>query len=194
MAAVLDVDEVLDVLRRMDMLSEFTPEQLRWVADHGVVVDIPAGQTVMFGGDADAGFWLLMAGTRLRVSRPDDDGREVPTGSTDHVGAWGGRIPLTGEPSPITMRAETDARFLRLSDDDADTMLASGMPLGRHLIAGIQIGHPALRGPAARTGTARVTRANVCRALARAEQPGRGDLPRSRPASDRHPRQPSNVL
>jgi signal transduction histidine kinase len=139
MAAVMDVEEVLDVLRGMEMLSEFTPEQLRWVADHGVVVDIPAGQTAISAGDADAGFWLLMAG-RIAVFRPDDDGREVGTGSTDHVGAWGGRIPLTGEPSPITMRAETDARFLRISDDDADTMLASGMPLGRHLIAGIQMG------------------------------------------------------
>ena len=139
MATVLDVDEVLDVLRRMDMLAEFTPEQLRWVADHGVVVDIPAGETVLSVGDADAGFWLLMAG-RVCVYRPDDDGREVMTGATDHLGAWGGRIPLTGEPSPITMRAETDARFLRLSDDDADTMLASGFPLGRHLIAGIQSG------------------------------------------------------
>jgi signal transduction histidine kinase len=135
----VDVQEVLEVLRRMEMLSEFTPEQLRWVADHGVVVDIPAGQTAISAGDADAGFWLLMDG-RASVSRPDDDGREVPTGSTDYVGAWGGRIPLTGEPSPITMRAETDARFLRLSDDDADTMLAGGMPLGRHLIAGIQMG------------------------------------------------------
>jgi signal transduction histidine kinase len=139
MAAVLDVEGVLEVLRGMDMLAEFTPQQLRWVADHGVVVDIPAGQTAISAGDADAGFWLLMAG-RASVSRPDDDGREIATGSTDHVGAWGGRIPLTGEPSPITMRAETDARFLRLSDDDADTMLASGMPLGRHLIAGIQMG------------------------------------------------------
>jgi signal transduction histidine kinase len=139
MAALLDVEEVLDVLRQMDMLAEFTPEQLRWVADHGVVVDVPAGETVISSGDTDAGFWILMAG-RTSVSRPDDDGREVDTGSTDHLGAWGGRIPLTGEPSPITMRAETDARFLRLSDDDADTMLASGMPLGRHLIAGIQMG------------------------------------------------------
>ena len=123
----------------MDMLAEFTPEQLQWVADHGVVVDIPAGQTVLSVGDAEAGFWLLMGG-RVCVYRPDDDGREVMTGATDHLGAWGGRIPLTGEPSPITMRAETDARFLRLSDDDADTMLASGFPLGRHLIAGIQSG------------------------------------------------------
>jgi signal transduction histidine kinase len=139
MAAVLDVDEVLEVLHRMDMLSDFTPEQMRWVADHGVVVDIPAGETVLSVGDADAGFWLLMSGS-VCVYRPDDDGREVLTGATDHVGAWGGRIPLTGEPSPITMRAETDARFLRLSDDDADTMLASGFPLGRHLIAGIQSG------------------------------------------------------
>jgi signal transduction histidine kinase len=38
------------------------------------------------------------------------------------------------------LRADTDARFLRLSDDDADTMLASGFPLGAHLIAGIQMG------------------------------------------------------
>ncbi len=121
------------------MLSQFTPEQLRWVADHGVVVDIPAGQTAIEAGDTDAGFWLLMGG-RVTVLRPDDDGKEMPTGTTDHLGSWGGRIPLTGEPSPITLRAETDARFLRLSDDDADTMLASGMPLGRHLIAGIQLG------------------------------------------------------
>jgi hypothetical protein len=62
MAAVLEVDEVLGVLRQMDMLAEFTPEQLQWVADHGVVVDIPAGQTVLSVGDAEAGFWLLMAG------------------------------------------------------------------------------------------------------------------------------------
>ena len=55
MAAVLDVDEVLEVLHRMDMLSDFTPEQMRWVADHGVVVDIPAGETVLSVGDADAG-------------------------------------------------------------------------------------------------------------------------------------------
>ena len=123
----------------MDMLSEFTPEQLRWVAEHGAVVDIPAGQMAMRAGDAEAGFWLLMDGT-VSVARPDDDGKEMFTGTTDHLGSWGGRIPLTGEPSPITLRADTDARFLRLSDDDADTMLASGMPLGRHLIAGIQMG------------------------------------------------------
>ena len=135
----VDVQEVLEVLRRMDMLSEFTPEQLRWVAEHGVVVDIPAGQMAMRAGDAEAGFWLLMDGT-VSVARPDDDGKEMLTGTTDHLGSWGGRIPLTGEPSPITLRADTDARFLRLSDDDADTMLASGMPLGRHLIAGIQMG------------------------------------------------------
>ena len=87
----MDVQEILEVLRRMDMLSEFTPEQLRWVADHGVVVDIPAGQTAISAGDADAGFWLLMDG-RASVSRPDDDGHEVPTGivrvdrlSTDRI-------------------------------------------------------------------------------------------------------------
>ena len=112
MAAVMDVEEVLDVLRRMDMLSEFTPEQLRWVADHGVVVDIPAGQTVISAGDADAGFWLLMDG-RASVYRPDDDGREVLTGrpTTSAPGVAASRSPASLRPSrcaPRRMRVSCD--------------------------------------------------------------------------------------
>jgi signal transduction histidine kinase len=135
----MTIDEVLDVLRQMATLGDFNPEQLRWMADHGVVTDIPAGEFAMRTGDASAGFWLLMGGT-ISVIRPDERGQEVVSATTDYLGSWGGRIPLTGEPSPITIRAETDARFLRLSDEDADAMLTSGMPIGRHLIAGIQIG------------------------------------------------------
>ena len=138
-AAEVAIEEVLVVLRKMDVLSEFTPDQLRWMADHGVVTKIPAGEYAMRTGDATAGFWLLMGGT-ISVIQTDDGGHEVVGAVTDYLGSWGGRIPLTGEPSPITIRAETDATFLRLSDEDADTMLASGMPIGRHLIAGIQIG------------------------------------------------------
>ncbi len=134
-----DVEDVLVVLRRMQVLAEFTPDQLRWVAEHGIVTEAAAGDTVIHIGDAHAGFWLLMGGT-ISILRDDEDGSLFQAETTDHLGSWAGRIPLTGEPSPITVHAETAARFLRLSDDDADAMLASGMPLGKHLIAGIQMG------------------------------------------------------
>jgi signal transduction histidine kinase len=135
----MTVDEVIAVLHKMDVLSEFTPEQYRWMADHGEVVEIPAGQTAVTAGDAQAGFWMLMSG-RVSLLNADDKGRSVVTSTTEHLGSWAGRIPLTGEPSPVTLRAEVPTRFLRLSDADADAMLASGMPIAKHLIAGIQMG------------------------------------------------------
>ncbi len=135
----MTIDEVIAVLHQMDVLSDYSPEQYRWMADHGEVIDVPAGQIAVLAGDAAAGFWMLMGG-RVSVLNADNKGRNVVTATTETVGNWGGRIPLTGEPSPITLRAETPARFLRLSDADADAMLASGMPIAKHLIQGIQMG------------------------------------------------------
>jgi signal transduction histidine kinase len=134
----MDGVELREILATMPLLAEFSSEQREWVAEHGEVVEVVAGTVVLTEGDADAGFWILLRG-RVAILRTEE-GRVEVSGTTEHVGSWGGRIPMSGEPSPITLRAESNACFLRFSDSDADAMLAGGMPLGKHIIAGIQAG------------------------------------------------------
>jgi len=131
-------DDVLALLRRMDVLADFSPEQLRWVAGHGELVGAAAGVVVVREGDRDGGFHFLSSGS-IAISRTED-GAEVQSATTDHVGSWMGRIPLTGEPCPITVRTLTEATFWRMTGEDADAMVAGGMPFGKHIIQGIQLG------------------------------------------------------
>lgn len=41
--ATVGLLEVLEVLGRLELLADFTREQRDWVAEHGEVVDVPAG-------------------------------------------------------------------------------------------------------------------------------------------------------
>jgi signal transduction histidine kinase len=129
---------VLETLRTMPILADCSDDQLAWVHERGEVVELPAGALAYAEGDRDTGFWLLLSGS-VEVWR-SAEGVATSAGATDYVGAWGGQIPLTGDPAMTTLKVVTDARLFRLANSDAEHMVRSGYPIAGHLIAGIQAG------------------------------------------------------
>jgi CRP/FNR family cyclic AMP-dependent transcriptional regulator len=105
-AVVAAVD--LDMLRRAELFSALTPEQIRLFAEAARETTHPAGETLTEEGSHGHRFHLLLEGS----AAVDRGGEEVATiGPGDFVGEIG---LLGGGPSTATVRCTSPVRALTL--------------------------------------------------------------------------------
>nr|WP_239521597.1 ATP-binding protein [Geodermatophilus sabuli] len=130
-------------MRELFLFTDLDETQLQWVADHGDVVDCPAGAEVSVQGEPARCFFVLLSGTMSMVRLVG--GSEVETVRTSDRGVYSGavqfyfgdRIPQS---YPATVRAVTDARFLALEAEEFARVFRQWYPMAVHLLEGMFVG------------------------------------------------------
>ena len=131
-------------LRKLFLFTELTDEQLDWLRAHGVVVTVPAGETVVVEGEDASCFYVLLSGT-LTLSRLAG-GEQVQINRSDHVGSYFGATQayLTDDRAQraygATTTAVTDLRLFQLPADEFGAMLRAWFPMAMHMLEGLFLG------------------------------------------------------
>jgi signal transduction histidine kinase len=108
-------------LLSLKLFQALPQERLGWICDRAQVITLNPDEVLTYEGDPPRGFFILLSG-QVGLTRKSD-GLEMPIGQ-HHAPAFFGEVPvLTGDPSPITVRALTECRLYELSGDDFLTLL-----------------------------------------------------------------------
>jgi signal transduction histidine kinase len=132
-----------DELRGLFLFADLDDAQLAWVAEHGDVVDFPAGTEVSTEGQPAQRFFVLLDGTMSLIRRVG--GTEVETVRTSQRGVYSGAVQFyvggrTEQTYPGTVRAVTDCRFLALPAAEFEAVFRRWYPMAVHLLEGLFFG------------------------------------------------------
>ncbi|WP_448628449.1 ATP-binding protein [Geodermatophilus sp. URMC 64] len=130
-------------LRELFLFADLDDEKLGWVAEHGDVVEHPAGSVVSAEGAPAECFWVLLSGTMTMSRRVGND--EVETVRTAQPGVYSGAVQFyfgdqISQTYPATVRAVTDCRFLALPAAEFATIFRQWFPMAVHLLQGLFVG------------------------------------------------------
>jgi len=130
-------------LRQLFLFADLDDEKLRWVAEHGDVVEHPAGAEVSTEGAPAECFYVLLSGTMAMSRRVAGD--DVETVRTSAPGVYSGAVQFyfgdqIAQTYPATVRAVTDCRFLALPADELNSVFRAWYPMAVHLLQGLFIG------------------------------------------------------
>jgi signal transduction histidine kinase len=130
-------------LRTLFLFANLDDEQLAWVAEHGDVVDLPAGTDVVVEGEPAECFYVLLSGT-VAMSRLVG-GDNVETTRTDQRGVYFGAVQFyvdeetTGDYA-ASVRAITDGTALALPAREFAAEFSRWYPMAVHLLEGLRMG------------------------------------------------------
>ena len=133
-----------ETLHALPLFEALSDEQLRWLVEQGREVTCQAGETIAAEGAPSDAFYVLLDGA-LRLSMRAD-GRDVEAVTSTQPGAWAGFLPLVMEISRVTVRVPQVSRLFRIPPETLTQMLATGFPIGTHLLAGLFAGSQTLLG------------------------------------------------
>jgi signal transduction histidine kinase len=130
-------------LRELFLFADLDDEQLAWVAEHGDVVEYPAGSDVSVEGEQATCFYVLLDGEMSMVRSVG--GSEFETVRTSYRGAYSGAVQFyigerTSQTYPGTVRAVTDCRFLALPAAEFEAEFRRWFPMAVHLLEGLFFG------------------------------------------------------
>jgi signal transduction histidine kinase len=130
-------------LRTLFLFADLTDEQLAWVAEHGDVISVPAGENIVVEGEPADCFHVLLSGT-LAMSRLVG-GDNVETTRTDQRGVYFGAVQFyvvdeTTEEYPASVRAITDCTALALPAREFAAEFSRWYPMAVHLLEGLRLG------------------------------------------------------
>ncbi len=130
-------------LRELFLFADLTDEQLAWVAAHGDVVEVAAGEDIVAEGEPARCFHVLLTGT-ITMSRVIG-GQPVETVRTEQPGVYFGAVQFYLEDEsardyPASVRAITDCRLLALPAREFAEEFARWYPMAVHLLEGMLLG------------------------------------------------------
>src|SRR3954469_14066937 len=130
-------------LRELFLFEHLDAEQLDWVAANGDVVEVAAGTDVCVEGEPAVCFYVLLSG-ELTMSRTVG-GTEIETIRSSYRGSYSGAVQFyfgdrLEHPSPTTVRAVTDCRFLALPAEPFAEVFRRWYPMAVHLLEGLFLG------------------------------------------------------
>ncbi|MGY1592130.1 ATP-binding protein [Geodermatophilus sp. SYSU D00708] len=130
-------------LRELFLFADLDDEQLAWVAEHGDVVECPAGSEVSVEGEPATCFYVLLDGEMTMVRFVG--GSEVETIRTSQRGVYSGAVQFyigerIAQTYPGTVRAVTDCRFLALPAAEFEAVFRRWYPMAVHLLEGLFFG------------------------------------------------------
>jgi signal transduction histidine kinase len=133
----------VQALRKLFLFERLSDQQLQWLAEHGWVVQAPAGTTLLAEGDPAELFVVLLSGTITMSRRVGRD--DVETTRTDQVGVYAGAMMAYvadrgGQTYIATVRVVSDARFFVLRAEDFAWMMRTWFPMAIHLLEGLFLG------------------------------------------------------
>jgi signal transduction histidine kinase len=130
-------------LRTLFLFADLTEEQLAWVAEHGDVVEVAAGEFVVREGEPAACFHVLLSGS-IAMSKIVG-GESVETTRTDQRGVYFGAVQFylddeSARDYSATVRAVTDATVLALPAKPFAERFSAWFPMAVHLLEGMMLG------------------------------------------------------
>lgn len=135
----MDRAELIDRLRDMELLELLDEHQLAWMADHGVLMDTPAGTELFGPGSDQPGLHLLVEGEMAIVRVVN--GTPTVMASNTAPGAWSGAIPYVDDgASEVSVRTPVDSVVLHLPHDAFVDLVRKGIPIFHHLLRGVREG------------------------------------------------------
>jgi signal transduction histidine kinase len=133
----------VQALRKLFLFERLSDEQLQWLAEHGWVVQAPAGTTLLAEGDPAELFVVLLSGTITMSRRVGRD--DVETTRTDQVGVYAGAMQAyvgdaSGQTYNASIQVVSDARFFVLRAEDFAWLMRTWFPIAIHLLEGLFLG------------------------------------------------------
>jgi signal transduction histidine kinase len=128
-------------LKTLFLFEKLTDEQLTWIAEHGYIRHVEAGQFAIHEGELADKFFVLLSGTIALTRRvgPDD----VQTTRTEQRGVYMGatqayiRDEGVEHKYLLSMRALDDADFFVMSATDFSWLIREWYPMAQHLMEGL---------------------------------------------------------
>jgi signal transduction histidine kinase len=132
-----------DELRTLFLFAELEDHQVAWLAEHGDVVPVPAGEYVVREGEPAQCFYVLLSGT-ISMSKLVS-GDPVETTRTEQRGVYFGATQFyldnVAEQNYVaSVRAITDCSVLALPAPDFARAFAQWFPMAVHLLEGMLMG------------------------------------------------------
>ncbi len=115
-------DELLELLRKVDILSGLKEEDLLLLADDLSPQLYARGESVCKQGDAGSSFFLIRSGT-VAVQVRDERGAEAEVARLGPGACFGEMSLLTGEPRSSTCLAAEDCEILCLDRESFEVLL-----------------------------------------------------------------------
>jgi signal transduction histidine kinase len=132
----------VEELRELFLFEDLSEERLRWVSEHGDVVDVPAGQLLVVERDPARCFYVLLSGT-IRMFR-NVRGSDVELNRSSQRGAYAGASQFflgeADETYKSSVAAVTDMTVLALPAEDFKVKFREWYPMAVHLLAGMATG------------------------------------------------------
>jgi signal transduction histidine kinase len=130
-------------LRQLFLFEKLSDDQLKWLAAHGWVAELPAGATVLEEGTPAEVLIVLLSGTITMSRRVGQD--DVETARTDQVGVYAGAMQSylddrEQQKYSASIRVVSDARFFVLGSDDFAWAMRTWFPMAIHLLEGLFYG------------------------------------------------------
>jgi signal transduction histidine kinase len=132
-----------DELRTLFLFADLTDEQVVWIAEHGDVIEVPAGTDMVVEGAPAERFNVLLSGTIVMSRMVGRD--NVETTRTDQRGVYFGAVQFyvmdeATKEYPASVRAITDCTALALPAREFAAEFASWYPMAVHLLEGTRLG------------------------------------------------------
>ncbi|MFI7547041.1 ATP-binding protein [Actinoplanes sp. NPDC049599] len=131
-------------LRTLFLFEKLTDEQLGWIAEHGHVQHVAAGELVIEEGAPAEKFFVLLSGTIALSRRVGQD--DVQTTRTEQRGVYMGATQAYIRDEGVerkymaSMRALDDSDFFVLSAADFGWLMREWFPMAIHLLEGLTLG------------------------------------------------------
>jgi signal transduction histidine kinase len=132
-----------DELRKLFLFEKLSDEQLAWLSEHGWVIEVPGGTTLLEEGAPAEVLVILLNGAMTLSRKVGED--ELEVSRTDQVGVYAGAMQSYVQDRPDqgytgTVRVLSDARFFVLRSGDFAWMMRTWFPMAIHLLEGLFLG------------------------------------------------------
>jgi CRP/FNR family transcriptional regulator len=128
--------ESIELLSRVPLFSELSPDELDRISRVSVARSFPAGVRVFHEGDQSDACYLVRTGD-LRVTREHPDGRAIALATLGPGDIFGELAMLDGEARSASVETLTDAELLALPAADVRRLLADHPDISVKLIAAL---------------------------------------------------------
>jgi CRP/FNR family transcriptional regulator, cyclic AMP receptor protein len=128
--------ESIELLSRVPLFSELSPDELDRISRVSVARSFPAGVRVFHEGDQSDACYLVRTGD-LRVTREHPDGRAIALATLGPGDIFGELAMLDGEARSASVETLTDAELLALPAADVRRLLADHPEISVKLIAAL---------------------------------------------------------
>jgi signal transduction histidine kinase len=128
-----------DLLRTLFLFESLSDERLRYLCEHGTIVQVEPGWLYRQGEDATC-FYVLLDGTLVMSRRVGDEDVEVNRTSFrgSYVGAWtaylGDLVPQVYDSS---VRVTEPATFFQMDSSVLRDVMQEWFPMAQHLLTGL---------------------------------------------------------